>query len=298
MARNVLVIIGLLAVTIIVGAIFGGWQGVGVVLVASLGVAIAGFLVWYVDHHIFIRVPEMDVAVVFNRETRAFHKFLRPGRHWLLPPFLYMVKDMIYTGAHAIEGTTTGARTADGIPVTVNWNMTFGIDPFSVEGDMVPKMARALPKGAEGMARNHGNNVLQHIIGQFTIDQLCDEEIQQRLENRFKKAAHDRISIMGMQVLRVMILSIKLPQDLQAAIEAVKKRELLVSSESRVLKLLQEAIHEFSDRDMERLAELERLRLISQNGVAGEGGLAYLLASLLHTRTVLPEDVIGKQQPD
>jgi hypothetical protein len=43
--------------------------------------------------------------------------------------------------------------------------------------------------------------------------------------------------------------------------------------------LLKQALKEFDEKDMHRLTELERLRVIGQSG--GGGGLAYLLASML-----------------
>jgi regulator of protease activity HflC (stomatin/prohibitin superfamily) len=103
--------------------------------------------------------------------------------------------------------------------------------------------------------------------------------MQQRLENEFKEEASKRLSAFGIEVLRVMVLSVRLPHEVQAAIETAKKRELIAESDARALELLKQALKEFDEKDMHRLTELERLRVIGQSG--GGGGLAYLLASML-----------------
>jgi regulator of protease activity HflC (stomatin/prohibitin superfamily) len=129
------------------------------------------------------------------------------------------------------------------------------------------------------MAQGHGNNCLQHVIEKYSAADLCKTGMQQRLENEFKEEASKRLSAFGIEVLRVMVLSVRLPHEVQAAIETAKKRELIAESDARALELLKQALKEFDEKDMHRLTELERLRVIGQSG--GGGGLAYLLASML-----------------
>jgi regulator of protease activity HflC (stomatin/prohibitin superfamily) len=268
-----------------------------------LSLALLGLLTWYFFTEVYVRVEELETGVVFNRETGAFKRFLPPGRHFLLP-FLEYLQTTMDMSFQSVSGATKGARTSEGLPVTLDWWLAYQLKPLSLTSEMRPSMARALPKFASNMVQNHGINCLQLVVEQFSVDDLCRPGIQQQIEQDFKEKAAERLKIFGIEVGRVMVHSIKLPQQVLDALEDAHEREVHAQSEAEALERLYEVISKFDDNHMARLAELERMRMMGKNGVA----LVYPMATMVEggqqhqhqsTSTIVPtpRPVVRPQLP-
>ncbi|MCA9969028.1 MAG: hypothetical protein KC425_02375, partial [Anaerolineales bacterium] len=99
------------------------------------------------------------------------------------------------------------------------------------------------------------------------LDDLCQPGVHRRLERQVRQAAAERLAPFGIGVSRVMIGAIELPAHVRQALEAAQERRLQAEQEARALARLQQAVSQFSDTDMQRLLELERLHHMGQNGV-------------------------------
>ena len=214
----------------------------------------------------FIRIPELEVGVVYDKHRQAFARFVPSGRH-PFNPLTEQFSHTIPTGSGSANGRCQGVQTNGGISLDVEWSVNFDIDPFQIKASARPKLARNLPKKANSIVSKHLNNCLRHVIGEMTIDQLCDPGATRHLERAVRQQLTTRLSEAGFSFSRVMVGAIDMPRHVKAALEAVQERAVQTENEARSLARLHEVISQFSEADMQRLMELERIHALGQNGV-------------------------------
>ncbi|MBK8900619.1 MAG: SPFH domain-containing protein [Anaerolineaceae bacterium] len=222
--------------------------------------------VWTYSRHGFLHIPEMEVGVVFNKQQQAFARFVPSGRHHI-NPFIEELTHTIPTGSGSANGRCLGAQTNGGISLDVEWNINYDIDPFQIKPAARPKLARNLPKKANSIVTKHLENCLRHVIGEMTIDQICEPGATRRLERAVRQQLTARLAEAGFSVSRVMVGAIDMPRHVKAALEAVQERAVQTENEARALARLHEVVSQFSEADMQRLMELERIHTLGQNGV-------------------------------
>jgi len=251
-----------------------------IVLFGNFGAAVAaavfllGLILGILGRRAAVSIHEMQVGVVYNRANHAFVRFLSPGRHWLIP-FAEQVGALISTAPQTANGRCLGVQSSGGIVLDVEWSLSFNLNPFKIPAGTRPKLARSLPRQATAMAVKHVNNCLRHVIGQYTIDQLCQAGVQKRLERQVRQLAAERLADLGFELSRIMIGAIEMPPHVKAALEAAHRRALQAENEAWALARLQTVVSQFSDADMARLMELERIHVLGQNGVT----LLYAMAA-------------------
>jgi hypothetical protein len=76
-----------------------------------------------------------------------------------------------------------------------------------------------------------------------------------------------RLAEAGFSFSRVMVGTIDMPRHVKAALEAAQERAVQIENEARSLARLHEVVSQFSEADMQRLMELERIHTLGQNGV-------------------------------
>jgi regulator of protease activity HflC (stomatin/prohibitin superfamily) len=255
-------IVGLVALVFAVaaGLVFGtaGWVAVGLLLLALLS--------WFVNNSIYIRVGEMETAVVFNRETRAFSRFLLPGRHLLKFP-LERVTATVSTAPTMAKGRCKNAQTQEGVGVDLAFSVTYELFPGEAEPALQPRMARFLPSGANGLVRNHAINCFAQVVNHKSVETLCQRGVRTQLERELRDAVQERLHPFGIRVYRVMVTGVDLPIPVQKALEEAHDRKVYAESEACALERLHHALSQFSDADVERLLHLRQLREMGQNGV-------------------------------
>lgn len=241
------------------------WGGIGVWLMVVLTISLG--TVWLIHRYGYVRVPEMQVAVLYNTGSQTFARFLPPGKHWIMP-FVEHVESMISTAPETTQGKSTGIQASGGLTLSVEWSVAYNLNPLKVTADTRAKAARTLPAKAALVAKKHMSNCLQHIIGEYTVEQLCQPGIHKRLEREVRQLLAERLASLGFEISRVMIGVLELPAHVTSALEAAQERQLQAEHEARALAHLQKVISQFSDADMQRLMELERIHVLGQNGVA------------------------------
>lgn len=260
---------------VISGASSIGW----LFLLLILGVFVARF----VDRFVWIRVPEMKAAVVFNVERQAFIGFLPAGRHLLFFP-LEQVRDFISIDLNAVRGLRSRTLTSDGITITMSWSLTYRFDPFDIPMHIRPTLARLLPQRGDRLLQSQVNHCLNLIVSDLAARTIYQEGGRERLEQRLDEVIRRRLDIFGVEVFRIMLTAIEFPPQVQANLETAHERELFAASEARALVQLQTAVSRFTESDMQRLLQLEQLHVLGQNGVA----LHLPLTQIINERPVPP----------
>ncbi len=248
--------------TITAAGLAGGWFGVKAMALLIL-VSLAG---WFVHRFLWVRVPEMEVWLKFNVESKAFVGYLSPGRHWLWP--LERIGGKLSTQVKTVRGKCLQAQTQGGITAHVDWSVTYILNPRNISWDFWPQMARVLPQYSDRIVRSHGNNCMALVVSKLPVSTLADSGGRGHLERMIRAELVERLHPFGVQVFRVMVTGFELPAHVQASLEKAHEREVYANSEAAALERLQKAVSQFSDEDMERLMLLKQLHEMGENGVA------------------------------
>jgi regulator of protease activity HflC (stomatin/prohibitin superfamily) len=297
-----IIIFGFVSVSALLLTLYqlSGWLGplFLLALVISLAVVTAVFRLTYVH------IGELEYGVVFYRNG-DFARFLESG--WqTINPLREKLTDKITKGSQRAQGTTR-FRTRDGVPVDITWYVSFKINIANIREGIELKMARALPKSADKLVAGKVIQSLRHIVEQksvwelYQVDaskelelQLC-AQINARLQLRHKEAFSDNgvaavpsrnpdepIQGLGPDPIPwydVQIVEIKMPPRIEKALEIDHERRLQTETAAHALERLREVVEQFSDEDMERLAELEKLRILDKDN----GSMLRVMASLAQT---------------
>lgn len=246
---------------------FAGWQwGVTAVLLLTLPLCLlAAWWVLAVWGH--VQIPELEVGIVYNTRKKQFARFLPSGRH-RLAPFVEQVQATIPLTSGSASDRTSGVQTSGGIALNVTWTVSYTLNPFRIAADKQAKLARSLPTKAASVVTKHMGNCLQHVLGDYTVEQLVRSGSHKRLERELRQCLAERLADSGFEVSRVMIGAIDLPAPVRKALEAAEERRLQTENEVQALSRLQQVISRFSDAEVQRLLELERIHALGQHGVA------------------------------
>lgn len=246
----------------IIGTITAGLNGIWAAAILSILL----FVAWGIKTYALVNVPELEVGVVYNSERKAFSRFLAPGHHWLIP-FVEKVEATISTATETVSDKSKGIQAIGGLMLNIEWTMAYTLNPMKLSADSQHKMARALPSKAALIAKRHMANCLQHLVGEMTLEALCQPGAHKQLEREVRQLVAERLAPMGFEVARVMVGAMELPAHVKAALEMAHERQMQAENEAKTLAYLQKVISHFSEADMQRLMELERIHQMGQNGV-------------------------------
>lgn len=246
--------------SIIVGTVWG-WFALGIITTAVFLFTLA----FYLKKEGHVVVPELTTAVVYRTKGQAFSHFLEPGQHWINPAKEH-IEAYITTAGQSTSAKTAGIQAIGGLNLAVEWTLAYSIIPTKVSPDSRAKMARALPHKAAAIARQQINNCLHHVIGDYTLEQLCEPSAHRKLERAVRQLAYTRLAPLGFNISRLMIDAVHMPKHVLSALEAAHEREMHAEKEARALEKLQKVISRFSKDDMERLIELERIHMMGKHG--------------------------------
>lgn len=254
------VIVGAAVVLALLVTIYftSGW----IALLVALGVTAVAVAVLL--RYTYVHLNEMEVGVIFWRDGN-FSRFLQPGFH-MINPFLEYQESVITKAPQTASGTDKLFRSKEGIPVTVTWSTSFFIDVTKIKPGLENRLARALPKNAVNMVAGRTKHVLRHIIETKGIEELHGPGTIQSMEQEVRLMISQRMSHLGILEISAPDMKlgpIEMPSHVEAALEAAYERKLTVDALDR----LQAVIRGFTEDDMQKLGELERLRIINNADV-------------------------------
>ncbi|MCB8942268.1 MAG: hypothetical protein H6658_00700 [Ardenticatenaceae bacterium] len=225
-------------------------------------------------------VGELEVGTVFTKKEGDFVKFLSPkkGAYWI-NPFSQKAGDKISLGSQSTSGKAEALRTKEGIPLTIEYNVSFSLDPRNSLASIHYKMARTLPKYATNIVGGRVNHVLRHFVEQKSIYELYQEDAVKKLEEEVRAEVSKRCVIFGVEDISASSMKlgpIHMPTQVEKALKADYERKLQTSTSIDALERLHAVVSKFDDKHLERLSELERLRIVENSG-----SLVYLMDSLV-----------------
>ncbi len=235
-------------------------------LILAISLLIGLWLIWGARRWAYVTVSEVETAVLFHAGSHNFSRFLGPGRHWALP-FAERVSHTIPTAPGTVKGACVQAETSGGIPLTIEWSLSYKLNPFQIAAKSRPKLARSLPQKAATIATKHINHVLRHVLSEYSVADLSRPGAVKRLEREVRQQAMARLSSLGFEVSRLMLGAIEMPSSVRAALSAAYERQVRTEVEAASLARLHQVVSQFSETDMQRLMELERIYKLGQNGV-------------------------------
>ena len=246
-------------------------------------IILAGALVLYGLYYLFnqaeVIVGELEVATIFNKRTGDFKKFYGAGVHWI-NPLADKEGDRIYLGSQSVPpGTCEDLRTKEGIPVTIEFAVSCMVNPFDSLESIHYKMARTLPKFATNIVAGRVKHVLRHLVEQKRIDELYGEGAIKKLEDEVRAEVNKRSEVLGIKVPGpndMKLGPVRMPTQVEKALKSDYERQLRTGTSIEALERLHKVVSQFEDKHMERLSELERLRVVESNG-----SLVYLMDSLV-----------------
>lgn len=222
---------------------------------------------WLLNHWSTAHVPELEVGVVYNTRKQRFSRFLPAGHH-RLAPFTEEVRATIPLTSASASDKTVGVQTIGGISLDLLWTVSFTLNPFRITSHKQAKLARSLPTKAKNAITKHMHNVIQHVLSEYSVEEIVQPGMHKKLEREVRNLISERLFDSGFEVSRVMIGAITLPPQVKKALETAEERRVQAENEARALERLQSVISHFSDADVQRLIELERIHTLGQNGVA------------------------------
>jgi regulator of protease activity HflC (stomatin/prohibitin superfamily) len=244
----------------------GVWGWVGFTAVFLLVTITAG--TYLLETHGKVTIPELSVGVVYRTKGEQFARFLEPGTH-RLNPFSETLGASISTAGQSSSGQTKNIQAIGGLTVNSDWSVAYTLRPQKIATAKRPKLARALPSKAENIIRQQISNILHHVIGEYTLEQLSEPGTHRRLERQVRQMARMRLEPLGFELNNFMLDALHLPAHIRATLEAAHERAMQAEQEARALARLQQVISQFSDADMARLIELERIQRMGQMGQMG-----------------------------
>lgn len=189
-----------------INAIPWGW-----VMAILLAIVLLGWLIYRKGH---IVVTEAQVAVVYNMDTHGFSRFLPPGRHMLIPG-VERIRATISTEPRDTQSSCQG-RTQDGIPVTLNWLLTYRLEPLNIDPDQRAEVVRSIINKAESMAILHTNDCIRELLEHYRLEDLWKIGIQNRVKRQLVRLVADRLNPYGVVIERIVIKNTRIPVEFEA----------------------------------------------------------------------------------
>ena len=284
-------------------------------------------IVLYISFRKAALVDEMEVGVVFNRFNNSFIRFAvgaepdaarnyntyyKPnwipfGRtmlaindpHYVRLRWYEEVRSRIPKKSQTAKGELKNLRTADGIPVTVNWKVSSTVDVTLITPKIKHKMARALPENSDKMVAGKAERAIKHLIENQTIHSLYGPGAIQALEQQLCQRIHRQLTVpvnLGFKEIPpkdVTLGPIEIPGNVEKALELAHSRQIQTEMVAGSLERLQRAVNGFSKEDIRRLSELERLRILDDKEVRS----LYLSDAFIRSESVkVKKNLNGRSQ--
>lgn len=263
-----------------------------------------------------VLIDEMEVGVIFNRINNSFCRFeVSPspqtghncrnyrlsrwipfGRKLLTyndPYFVQLrwfekLEDTIPKRAQTAKGTLANVRTAEGVPVSIDWKISYAVDVEQITNGLEYKMARALPQYSEKIVSGRAARAIKHLIEIRTIRSLYEQGAIQSLEQEVCQRVYRQLSHpvnLGFKEITpkdVSLGPITVPSKVEQALALAHQRKIQAETVAKALERLQLAVSNISKEDMRRWAELERLRILDDK----DSKLLYLSDAFVRNESI------------
>jgi regulator of protease activity HflC (stomatin/prohibitin superfamily) len=176
-----------------------------------LAFVLVGWLIYRKEH---IVVSETQVAVVYNTDTHGFSRFLAPGRH-RLNTGVEQVRATISTAPREAKSCCE-ARTRDGIPVMLEWQLTYRLEPLNIDPHQSVDEVRSMVNKAESKTIFHTCDCIRELLVHYSLEELWVVGIQNRVKRQLTRLAAERLHPYGVEIEWIEIENIQIPPEFQA----------------------------------------------------------------------------------
>ncbi|MFN3929286.1 MAG: SPFH domain-containing protein [Thermoflexus sp.] len=217
-----------------------------ILLLSIFGVALSALLL----RSLWVAVPELRAAVLWNRWHQGLGRVLvGPGIYAILPG-VERIWGWLDLQPRVLSGVTREIVSADGMPLEIDWQVIYRIDPFRILPENRSVILHALTKDAGSMVRIWMEESLRARVGSQVVGDLITGGLQ-RLAGRVHADLSRRMATRGIEISAVMLRAIRPPLDYQRAL-----------IQARAFDVLREALRQFTDQDLQRVMDLERVRIL------------------------------------
>jgi len=252
-------------------------------------------------------IDEMEVGVIFNRFNNSFCRFVvspKPTpRHnynnyritrwipfslqWLKLNDPYFVRlrwhekleGKIPKRAQTASGKLENVRTADGIPITISWKVSYKVNVDLISEVIKYKMAHALPEHSGKIVSSRAERAIKHLVELRSIKSLyefdnqrgpgiiqgLEEDLCQRISRQLSHPVN--LGFEEFKPKEISLGPIVMPAKVEKALELAHQRKIQTEMVARAMERLQRAVSGFSAEDVRRLSELERLRILDDKEI-------------------------------
>ena len=149
-----------------------------------------------------------------------------------------------------------------GLTLKVEWSVSYSLEPERLSRQKQSQLALKLATKSTQILRKYCVNSLQHIVGDLSLSDISQPGVHALLERELRQQLRARLSDLGFKISKVMIGQIHLPEHVLAALEAAHERQLQAEQEAQTLERLHKVVSQFSEVEMRRLMELERIHML------------------------------------
>ena len=268
-----------------------------------------------------VLIDETEIGVIFNRFNNSFSRFVvspdpeparrlqrrhRPGwvpigrrififndPYHIRLSWFEEVQSTIPKKPQTAKGKLENVRTADGIPISISWKASYMIDIKRITPKIEHIMARVLPEYADKIVTSKVERAIKHLVELRSIRTLyemselqeygalqgLEQEICQRLNRQLSQPVN--FGFKELTSTDIALGPIEVPAKVEKALELAHQRKIQTEMVAQALERLQQAVSGFSNEDIRRLSELERLRILDDKEIRS----LYLSDAFVHSES-------------
>lgn len=205
------------------------------------------------------------------------YRVVGPGRIWLKP--WQRVRAKLYVGPQGQAFPFNTVRTVENIPVEMNVQVLFQVDPALFTADLLSKIPTLNEGRWQGVLRWRVEHVLRQMVADYSWRDFGKQTIQQRLERHLTQTLADSLKVIGLKVTAVSPVKTVLPTPLQHTIIEAEQDGLEPRGRALVLKEYFEVFGQNLTEAMPHIIQWELLNLLRKNGhpnlILTASGLAF-----------------------
>lgn len=236
------------------------------VLLLLLGAVIV-FPLLYLYRKSLVFIHEQAIGAIFTRRGN-FVCFVGPGLHHI-NPWRRTLEYTLPSYKQKDTGHLKLMRTHEGIPVGVDYLIEYTLDTKKLLQDQSRAQAYALRSLPPGSVKGAAKTAVRNIFEQKCIRDLYEvrqnKNLLAELETVVSQHAQDQLGggYLADGSGKMFLGPIVFPEPIERALELAHERELYTTAVSNSLKRLHDAIEQFDDAKIRRLADLEQLRVMA-----------------------------------
>ena len=234
-----------------------------------------------------VKLTPNERALIVSPINR--YKIAGPGRVRLKPRQRLLTT--LYVGPKGQQLHFEDVRTAENIPLKITVQMLFQADLNLFTKDLLPKLQALSGGGWNNIVNWQTEYVLRKLIGNYTWQDLNQEEVQKRLERQLAQTLADRVKMVGLKINGACFVKIQLPTNLQHTLVKAEENQIETRVRATILKDYFEIFGDNLAQAMPQIIQWELLNTLQKTNPQ-----VLLSAAGLTTDRPLPASALAMQR--